>query len=283
MNKRTVETMTTAALRDLDPAGSAVLTNAERGRADATLTRILATPSHDPAPKTSGRPRRRRGRLLVPVGLGGVAVTALLFSGGGSALASWTPKPEALTGAAATKAVAACRTALGRSSQGEPAAIAERRGEWTYVIMNSPQENVSCLMSEKFLEQGDPTDTTEGFMGDYDAEPVKAPSVARDNLIETDSAGGSFPLPGRWPFTTTSGFVEWVQGYVGSDVVGVTVHPPVGPDVVASVVNGQFATWWPRGVIKGDQPGGGGGWSYTVTLADGTTRQITDARSTDDD
>ena len=132
MNKRTVDTMTTAALRDLDPAGTTDLTAAERERADATLARILATPSQDHVPEKSDRPRRRRSRLLVPVGLVGAAVTALLLSGGGPAFASWTPKPGPLTAAAATEAATeaatTCRTALAMPDQAEPVVIAERRG-----------------------------------------------------------------------------------------------------------------------------------------------------------
>ena len=47
MNEHTAfDTMTTAALRDLDPAPTTVLTDEELGRADATFARILATPSH---------------------------------------------------------------------------------------------------------------------------------------------------------------------------------------------------------------------------------------------
>lgn len=142
MNKRIRDTTTTAAVRALDPAGPTGLSEAERERADATLTRILATPSPGPVAQESVRPRRRRGRLLVLVGLGGATATALLLGGGSSALASWTPEPEALTGAAATEAVTTCRTALGRSDQGEPAVIVERRGGWTYVLMNGPEETL---------------------------------------------------------------------------------------------------------------------------------------------
>ena len=40
MNKHTPDTMTTAALRDLDPAPTRVLTDAELERADATFARI---------------------------------------------------------------------------------------------------------------------------------------------------------------------------------------------------------------------------------------------------
>src|SRR5690348_6230752 len=119
MNKRTVDTMTTAALRDLDPAGTTLLTDAELARADATLARILATPSHDQVPEKSDRPRRRWTLLLVPVVLVGATVTALLLSGG-SAFASWTPKPEPLTGAAATEAATTCRAILAMPDQAEP-------------------------------------------------------------------------------------------------------------------------------------------------------------------
>ncbi|MBT0770298.1 hypothetical protein KIH74_15255 [Kineosporia sp. J2-2] len=281
MNQRAFDAMTTAALRDLDPAGPADLSDAEHERADATFARILATPGPDPLPQEPDRLRRRRGRLLVPVGLAGAAVAALLLSGGSPAFASWTPKPQVLTGAAATEAVTACRAAYGLSDQGAPAVLAERRGEYTYVLIEGPRAEASCLMSDRFLEQADYRNPGNGFMGGYTADPAGAPSVARDGLVETDSMGGSFTVPSRWPFITRDGWADWVAGYVGSDVTGVTVHPPVGPDVEASVANGRFATWWPRGVLKGDNPGKGGAWSYTVTLTDGTTRAITDPRPTD--
>ena len=105
MNKHTFDTMTTAALRDLDPAPTTVLTDEELERADATFVRILATPSHAQVRAEPGRPRRRRSRLLVPLGLVGAAgatVPALLL-GGGSAFASWTPKPEPLRAAAVSR------------------------------------------------------------------------------------------------------------------------------------------------------------------------------------
>ena len=121
MNKHTVDTLTIAALRDLDPAPTTVLTEAELERADATLARILATPSHDQVPAESDRPRRRRSRLLVLVGLVGAAGAAIpaLLLGGGSAFGSWTPKPEQLTAAAATEAATTCRAALSMPDQGE--------------------------------------------------------------------------------------------------------------------------------------------------------------------
>lgn len=272
MTKRAVDALTTAALRDLDPAGAPVLTDAELERADATFARILATPGHDHGPEEAARPGRRWARLLVPVGLVGVGVTAMLFDGG-PAFASWTPEPEPVPAAAG--AAATCRSAFGVSEEGEQVEIAERRGEWTYVLLAGPEGTASCLMPEELVGHRVPGDHEVGFFGSAGTDPAAPVTVARDGIVETGSMGGSFPLPGRWPFTTRDGYVEWVDGHVGSDVTGVTVHPPVGPDVEASVDNGRYAAWWPRGEVQGDNPGAGGAWSYTVTLADGSTREVT--------
>jgi hypothetical protein len=274
MNKRTVDTITTAALRDLDPAPTTALTDEERERADATFTRILATPSQDQVAEESDRPRRRRSLVLVGlVGAAGAAVPALLL-GGGSAFASWTPKPEPLTDA--TEAATTCRAALQMPDEGERVVIAERRGGWTYVLIAGPTAEGTCLMPDDLVGSRDPADHKEkGFFGTYDTEPVEAPTLARDRIVEAASMQGSVRTPCALPFTTDDGWFSWVEGYVGSDVTGVTVHPPVGPDVEASVANGRFAAWWPS-----DQPSSENlevmeAWTYTVTLADGTTRQVT--------
>lgn len=275
MNQHTFDTMT-AALRDLDPAPTTVLTDEELERADATFARILATPSHGHVPEESDRPRRRRSLVLVGlVGAAGAAVPALLL-GGGSAFASWTPKPEPLTAAAATEAATTCRAALQVPNQGERVVIAERRGGWTYVLIAGPKVEGACLMPDDLVGHQDPTDhKEEGFFGTYDTDPVEAPTLARDRIVETDSMQGSVPTPGVLPFTTDDGWFSWVQGYVGSDVTGVTVHPPVGPDVEASVANGRFAAWWPSDQPSSENLEVMGAWTYTLTLADGSTRRVT--------
>jgi RNA polymerase sigma-70 factor, ECF subfamily len=223
-----VDTMTTAALRDLDPAGPTVLTDVERERADATFARIMATPSHDHVPEESDRPRRRWARLLVPVSLVGAVVSALLLSGGAPAFASWTPKPEPLTGAAATEATTTCRAILPVSDQATPVVIAERRGKWTYVLMDGLTIQASCLMPNELIGQENPADQDTGFLANYNLDPVEAPTLAWDRIVQTGSEEGSVPTSGRLPFTTHKGYVTWVQGYVGSDVTGVTLHPPRG-------------------------------------------------------
>jgi hypothetical protein len=259
MRKHATDTKTAAALRDLDPAPEAALTAAELERADATLARILATPAHDPATAKPDRPRRRRSRLLVPVGLAGAAgaaIPALLL--GGSAYGSWTPTPEPLTPADASAAAATCGAALGVPGRQTGAEIAERRGEWTYVLIVGSAGEGACLMPNDLVGQGVPADRG-AFFGSYDpaSDVVDVPTPARDRIVETTSMEGS----------TDEGYFSWIQGFVGSDVTGVTVHPASGPDVEASVDGGRFAAWWPT-----VNPGRSEAWTYTVTLADGSTR-----------
>ncbi len=278
MNKHSVDTMTTAALRDLDPAPTTVLTDEELERADATFARILATPSHDQVPEESDRPRRRWRRLLMPVGLvgaTGAAVTALLLSGG-SAFTSWSPKPEPLRAAAVGEAATTCRAALEMPDQGERVAIAERRGGWTYVLLAAGKSEGACLMPDDLLGHHDPADHTgQGFFGGYTPDPVEAPTLARDRIVETENMTGNVPTPRLWPFSNDEARFSLVQGYVGSEVTGVLVHTPVGPDVQASVANGRFAAWWPSDQPSSENPEVMGAWTYTVTLADGSTRRAT--------
>lgn len=278
MNKHTVDTMTAAALRDLDPAPATVLTAEERERADATFARILATPSHDQVLEVRDRPRRRRSRVLVPLGLvgaAGAAVPALLL-GGGSAFASWTPTPEPLTGAAAAEAATACRAALAMPDQGERVVIAERRGGWTYVLLAGPDSEAACLMPEGLVDQQDPAaHTSEGFMGHHFSDPPEASTPAPGGITATGGVG-SVPTNGLWHFGDDEEWVTYVEGYVGNSVTGVTVHTPIGTDVEASVANGRFAGWWPSAKASSKNPEVMGAWTYTVHLSDGSTRQVTD-------
>jgi hypothetical protein len=277
MNNDTVDPMIVAALRDLDPAPATALTAAERERAEATLTRILATPSPDQVAKVPGRPHRRRTRLLVSLGLVGAAGAAVpvLLLGGGSAFASRTPTPEPLTGRAAAEAATTCRAALRVPDQGEQVVIAERRGGWTYVLLAGPQAEASCLMPDDLVGQNAPTDHQDGFFGNYDTDPVEPPTLPRDRIDEAGSMEGNVSTPDPWPLSDREGWFNWVEGYAGNDVTGITVHTPIGTDVEASVANGRFAAWWPSAKPSSENPEAMEAWTYTVTLADGTTRQVT--------
>lgn len=275
MTKHIAFAQTVAALRDLDPATTTTLTEEERERADAVLDRILATPGHDLVRTETDLPRRRRGRVLIPVGLlAAVAVAVPMALGGGSAFASWTANPEPLPLSAAEAAATTCRSALDIADQSVRVVIGERRGGWTYVLLDNPGGEAACLMPEDTVGASDVEVRRRGFFGSYDTEPVEPPTPARDGIIETESAGGTVSLPDRVGVGTIEGWFSWVTGYAGSDVTGVTVHPPVGPDVEASLNGGRFSAWWPAGEAGGDNPGVGGAWTYTVTLAEGTTRRV---------
>ena len=261
MSRHAADTVITAALRHLDPAPGTDLTEAERERAEAAFARMVATPSDELALMEPDRPHRRRSRLLVALGLAGAAGIAIpgLLLGGGTAYGSWTPRPEPLTDVAAAKAATTCRTALDVPDRGERVAMAERRGEWTYLLLAGPGTEAICLMPDDLVGQ-DPT-AREDFFGSYDTDTVAPPTLDPDRIDETTSMQGS----------TEEGWFSSVEGYVGSDVTGVTVHTSSGLDIEASVAGNRFAAWWPSSKQSSDHPAET--WSYTVHLADGSTRR----------
>ena len=258
-------------LREMDPAPP-TLTEDEGHRAAAARDRIVATPNVDHVRVPERRNRHRRSALVAVAIAATAAVAVPTLIGGGSAFASWTATPEPLSGSTATAAATTCRSALGIDDQGAQAVISEMRGKWTYVLVEGPAGEGACLMPEDRVGASSDAARKNGFFGTYDTDPPEAPIPARDGLIEAESMGGAVSLPGRLPFTSTEGWFSWVNGYVGGDVTGVTVHPPVGPDVEATVSHGRFSAWWP-GEVRGDDPGAGEAWTYTVTLTDGTSRR----------
>lgn len=264
--------LTTQALRDLDAAGSTELTAAERDRADAMFARIVTAPA-GASPDAPVAPARRRGRrLLTGMGLAGavgVAVPAMLFSGG-SAFGSWTATPEPLTDAAAAEAAATCRSHLAMPDRGERIVIAEQRGAWTLVMMAGPEAEFTCLMADDSVDR-DPHNSDGVFMS-AGGGAAAAPAIARDDLVEGTSMGGTVPDDELAPWADDEDWFTWAEGYVGSDVTGVTVHTASGKEVEASVSDGRFAAWWPAGEVDSDNPEVSGAWTYTLTLADGTTR-----------
>jgi hypothetical protein len=142
--------------------------------------------------------------------------------------------------------------------------VAEQRGEWTYVLLGGPHAEATCLLPNGLVGH-DPADLEGEFFGQYDAEAVEPPHVAPGHVAETMSMSGDLH----------GGLFNWVEGYVGRDVVGVTVHTPSGLEVQASVTGGRFAAWWPAGESRMDNPEIADAPSFTVSLADGSTRDTT--------
>lgn len=261
MTMPTPDTLLTAALRQLDAAPASDLTEAERSRADAAFARIVATPAGDAVPAEPGRPRRRRRRLLAGLGLAGAAGVAVpaLFVGGGGAYGSWTPTPETLTGVAAARAGDACRASHAFPDERERVVVAERRGEWTYVLLTGPEGEATCLMPDELVARG-VRSVHDDYFGSYNAGPPAPPVVGPDDLEDTGAMSGS----------TDEGWFTWTAGYVGSDVTGVTVHTSGGLDIEASVVGNRFAAWWPGVPPSSENPDDS--WWFTVHLADGSSQ-----------
>jgi len=248
-----------AALASLDPAPGTTLTDAERDRAQTLFARVVATPGWETVPVEPSRPRRPRRRLWATVGLAGaagVAVPAILL--GGSAYGSWTATPETLTGGAAAAAAATCRSELDVPDRGERVKVAERRGGWTYVLLASPGTELICLMPDDLV--GQERSPGGDFFGSQDPDAPVPPRLEPDQIDENTGMEGS----------TDEGWFHWSEGYVGSDVTGVTVHTSSAGDVEASVTDGRFAAWWPAAEQSSKRPAET--WSYTVHLADGSTR-----------
>lgn len=261
MTQRDSDLLTDAALRALDPADP-VMTDDQAARAEAALARILSAP---PGPSGSAEPEspRRRRRIVVPACLAGIAAVAAssLLVGGGSAFGSWTPTPRPLEADAAARAVTTCRAGMGVPDDGAPFILAERRGDWTYVLLAGSAGDVSCLMENDVVGE-DPG--AGDVVGGYDPDPPPVERVAPDGIDEISSLFA----------VREDEVVRLSEGVVGRDVVGVTVHTPTGLVVEASLARGRYAAWWPGGEAKGDNPEIADAPTFTVTLTDGTTRDL---------
>ncbi|WP_183095670.1 hypothetical protein [Nocardioides stalactiti] len=199
-------------------------------------------------------------RLLLAAGLvgaAGVTIPAVLMGGGGE-VASWTPKPEPLTGGAVGDAAAACRASIGAHDTGERVAVAERRGEWTFVLLTGKAAEVVCLMPDEAI--GGRARGGDDVFGAYNPGDATPAALGADTLVEGRAMSSS----------TSEGWFTWTTGYVGNEVAGVTVHTSSGLDIEASVVGNRFAAWWPDD---------GESWTYTVHLVDGSTRPLESGRS----
>lgn len=262
MRRHVSDTVLAAAVGRLDPAAETGLSDAERDHAEAAFARIVAMPPGDDVPARPIRPRTRRRRWLAAVGIVGtalgVALPGLLV--GGSAYGTWTPTPEPLTGRAEAAAATTCRGDLDQPDLGERVAVAERRGGWTYVVLASPGTEAICLMPNDAI--GHDRSDRGDFFGSYNSDAPAPPVLEPDRIDENTSMEGS----------TDEGWFVWTEGYVGRDVIGITVHRSSGPDIEASVTGNRFAAWWPSVVQSSKQPADV--WSYTVHLADGSTRSV---------
>ncbi|WP_162602283.1 hypothetical protein [Nocardioides daejeonensis] len=183
-----------------------------------------------------------------------------MLLGGGTAFGSWTPTPERLSTVAASHAATTCREVLGHPDAGEQVAVAERRGDWTYVLLAGAGTESICLMPNDLV--GQEPRSAGAFFGSYNPDAATPPILEADEIDESTSMQGS----------TEEGWFIWAEGYVGGDVTGVTVHTSTGLDIEASVVGNRFAAWWPSTEPSSEHPAET--WSYTVHLSGGSKRSV---------
>jgi hypothetical protein len=249
---KTTDMLTT--LRTLDPAVAPADPHGPRARAD--LDRILAS---DPGqPRTKANPRKGI-RLAAAAATVAVVATGIFMlpslMNGDRAYASWTARPTGLSAQAAADAGNACRDAqLGGAGadyrdnlQRAVVAIAERRGEWTLVILSGANGfSALCI--------------TDGLFRDWFGS-VGVPAVAtagpRD-VVATDLGVGA----------ADAGELSVAVGHAGSDVTGVTYRSASRGPVAATVSAGRFALWLPGDELKDASRNG---VEVQVTYRDGST------------
>lgn len=250
------------ALRRLDAADPAA--DAGSLRAQADLARILRTP-RDASTAPARRAHRPVARIVAGTGAVAAAAATVLvvlpsLTGDDRAFASWTPQGTALTAVEADQAADDCRAAQSDAAGSDLApqlaaarpALAERRGDWTTVVLTGP--------------------------GGFDALCVTNTSAAGDMFgsigvpdVDTSPAARSIEITDLGTGTIRSGDLSLVAGLAGADIVGVTYRSPSRGDVEATVTGGHFALWFP-----GDEllPAESAGIELTLTFTDGSEESI---------
>lgn len=260
-----------ATLRSLDVADHHVDPANPRARTD--LHAILATEPppfhhHTPAPASTGVTGPRRGarttRRVVMVGSAAAALTAGLvalpsLTGGDQAFATWTPTPAGISAQQRPEAAAECRKSLddagsqyAQDLDNAEAAIAERRGVWTAVVLGG----------------------TDGFSGLCITDD--SANLFADNMIGSIGTPTEYIAPQPRELTATdlgvgtmsAGNISLAAGNAGSDIVDVAYRSPTHGEVTATVSQGHFAFWLPGDELEDAATNG---VDVEVTYSDGTT------------
>ncbi|WP_299037791.1 hypothetical protein [uncultured Pseudokineococcus sp.] len=252
-----------ATLKSLDRTTADAADDGTRAAAD--LKRILAT---DPTttPQQTGLPQRPRARTARRVGVAGglvaAATTGLLvlppLLGESSAFASWTAYPTGLSPEQTATAEGDCRDLLAENApsigglRGADVAIAERRGDWTQVVLTGADGFLASCLSTAPAADSFSAGTGEG-------RPLPSPDE-----LTIRSAGTA---------TLDAGDVSELTGLAGDDVAGVTYPSEDHGDVVATVSSGAWALWFPGDELE--DAADPDGIEVEVTYRDGSTATIT--------
>ena len=268
MTPHDLDTLTTRALADLDAAPPSTPTSEQVARADAALAGILASDRDTTALPLPRPTRRLTARRVAAVGVlaaacttGVVALQAL--TGGESAAASWTAAPHTPTTPEQAAAGDACRATLsGSLTANDPTGVTAQALESASVVVSEQRGDVTLVV----LGDGRGLDATcltrpGGMFGSATVGSVGyAPTPTASSREVLVTGGGSATLD--------DSAISVLLGFVGSEVVAVTVHTLDHGDVAATVANGHLAAWWPGGTMAG----AGADPRATITFADGTTQ-----------
>jgi hypothetical protein len=220
-----------AALKTLDPSTGA---DPHGQRAQVTLHQILTSPSPQQPVR---RPQRWAPRIAIGTGLAAAATAAAVILpsslGGDEAFATWTATPSGLTGSARTDASKGCRD---NSKSGHPdvknqlatasTAIAERRGEWTLVVLADNSGFAALCITDR------------------------SKHLFRDQFRAIGTTALRPPVRGLTPVTLGMGSIGGhdlavATGLAGADVRAVVYNSATHGAVSATVNAGQFALWFP--------------------------------------
>ena len=282
----TARTRIDSVLRSLDAADA--ISSTRQARADALLERIVATDPRSPlAPditdlpgitETTRRPVVGRRLAWVAAGAAAIAAVSLVVPGGsGTAYASWTGTPTPVLAGDVAAVTAACRDAAstdatagarGPAAFDGPPAIAERRGNYVYLLFTRTSAQVALTI--------DCVAEIRPASGDVSGIKFAAGGAGAGDAPLTAPAAGEVELTSITQFDL-DGTAASVAGRVGSDVAAVTIH--AGERTVAATLgHGWFVAWWPGAAFTPPPygPSGEGGpkatFTYDVRLADGTVR-----------
>lgn len=242
--------VTDALLKSMDPAEPR---RAGTPRSQQDLERILAADAGGADPRSVpermlGNRRigsRRLGNRRLVVAAAAAAVTLGIVvvpvaGAGDRAFASWTQTPSALSPEAGEKAGNDCRSSdrnTAEDSSGAAIAIAERRGEWTTVVLAGPGSfSAMCVTDGSFFG---------GSFGYSGKRPGGAEPAPR-GLLPTAMGMGS----------ASAGELSMVVGAAGADVTGVSYASRTEGEVAGSVANGYFVLWFPGDELR-NYPSGG--------------------------
>ncbi len=251
---KTTETMTL--LRSLDPAVAPDPQLSPRACAD--LESILAAERHI-APARPRRPVRRIALGIGAVAAAGATVLVLpTIVGGDQAFASWTGVPDELTTGQQKEAATKCREAQqdGAGSDyaaqlaGAPAAVAERRGDWTTVLLADEAGFAALCVTD------DSRHLFADMFGSVGVSENYAPLDSRQ-VVATDLGVGAID----------AGELSLAAGYVGVEVAAISYTSPVHGTVEATVSAGHFVLWLPGSDFQGASSSG---VTVAVSYTDGT-------------